>query len=72
MNASPIKIKVATDAITGQKLCPYCWELNTKLVRLHSYKRNGYIAHAYRCSSCGHIVWGKESLVKEEAADAED
>lgn len=70
MNASPIKIKFATDAVTKQKLCPYCLESNTKLVRLHGYKKNSYIAHAYRCSSCGHIVWGKESI--EEAANAED
>lgn len=70
MNKSPIKIKVTVDAITGQQLCPYCLESNTKLVRLHGYKKNGYIVHAYRCSSCGHIVRGKKSV--EVAADAED
>lgn len=65
-----IELKNIIDAATGERLCPYCHELKTKLVRLHSFKQGEYITHAYQCSSCGRIVWGKENL--EEDANAED
>lgn len=57
-----IKLSVAKDKQKGDSYCPHCHEPRTKLLYLHCYLMKGYIAYAYQCTNCRHIVWGKRNM----------
>lgn len=71
IGTTPINLRVAIDSEEGS-CCPHCHDLRTKLVHLHNYKQNGYVAYAYQCTSCGRIVWGTRRRDEEEDANGED